>query len=154
LPHIARHLIQRNRPISVYRLCGMPIQSCGQSVSAPRVKAGARLNAHTELRGKHQRSARKATHRNQPIARYVIQRISNPRFSSAMAASCDVASNMCQALLLGQRAAWVLHPGVRPRAAVRAVSVRPHTEPAQHGARGGGVARVAGAYTRQLFSST
>jgi hypothetical protein len=33
----------------------MPIQSCGQSVSAPRVKAGAMLNAHTELRAKRQR---------------------------------------------------------------------------------------------------
>ena len=32
-----------NRPISVYRLGEMPIQSCGQNVSAPRGKAGARL---------------------------------------------------------------------------------------------------------------
>jgi hypothetical protein len=38
-----------NRPISVYRLGEMPTQSCGQSVSAPRVKAVVRLNAHTEL---------------------------------------------------------------------------------------------------------
>jgi WD40 repeat protein len=30
----------------------MPMQSCGQSVSAPRGKAGARLNALTELRTK------------------------------------------------------------------------------------------------------
>ena len=45
-------------PVSVYRLGEMPIQSCGLSVSAPRGKAGARLNAHTELRAKHQRSAR------------------------------------------------------------------------------------------------
>ena len=43
---------EHNRPISVYRLGGMPIQSCVQSVSAPRGKAGARLNAHTELRAK------------------------------------------------------------------------------------------------------
>jgi hypothetical protein len=46
------------RPISVYRLGEMPIQSCGQSVSARRGKAGARLNAHTELQTQHQRSAR------------------------------------------------------------------------------------------------
>jgi len=56
-----------NRPISVYRLGEMPIQSCGQSVSAPRGKAGARLNAHTELRAKRQRSAREAIYRNRPI---------------------------------------------------------------------------------------
>jgi hypothetical protein len=37
-----------NTPISVYRLGEMPIQSRRQSVSAPRRKAGARLNAHTE----------------------------------------------------------------------------------------------------------
>jgi hypothetical protein len=41
-----------NRPISVYRLIEMPIQSCGQSVSVPRGKAGIKLNAHTELRAK------------------------------------------------------------------------------------------------------
>jgi len=57
-----------NRPISVYRLGEMPIQSCGQSVSAPRENAGARLNAHTELRTKRQRSAPEAIYRNQPIA--------------------------------------------------------------------------------------
>jgi hypothetical protein len=45
----------------------MPIQSCGQNVSAPRGKAGARLNAHTELRAKRQRSAREAIYRNRPI---------------------------------------------------------------------------------------
>jgi len=56
-----------NRPISVYRLGGMPIQSCGQSVSAPRGKAGVRLNAHTELRAKRQRSAQEAIYRNRPI---------------------------------------------------------------------------------------
>jgi hypothetical protein len=39
-----------NRPISVYRMGEMPIRSGGQSVSAPRRKTGARLNAHTELR--------------------------------------------------------------------------------------------------------
>ena len=44
----------------------MPIQSCGQSVSAPRGKAGDRLNAHTELRAKRQRSAREAIYRNRP----------------------------------------------------------------------------------------
>ena len=56
-----------NRPISVYRLGEMPIQSCGQSVSAPRGKAGARLNAHTELRTKRQRSAPKAVYRYRPV---------------------------------------------------------------------------------------
>jgi len=54
-------------PISVYRLGEMPIQSCEQSVSAPRGKAGARLSAHTELRAKRQRSAREVTYRNRPI---------------------------------------------------------------------------------------
>ena len=38
----------------------MPIQSCGQSVSAPRGQAGVMLNAHTELRAERQRSAREA----------------------------------------------------------------------------------------------
>ena len=42
--------VSGNRPVSVYRLDEMPIQSCGHSVSAPCGKAGARLNAHTELR--------------------------------------------------------------------------------------------------------
>ena len=56
-----------NRPISVYRLGEMPIQSCGQRVSAPRGKAGARLNAHTELRAKRQRLARDYIYRNWPI---------------------------------------------------------------------------------------
>jgi hypothetical protein len=56
-----------NSPISVYRLGEMPIQSCGQCVSAPRGEAGARLNAHTELRIKHQRSAREAIYRIRPI---------------------------------------------------------------------------------------
>ena len=56
-----------NRPISVFRLDEMPIQSCGQSVSVPRGKAGVRLNAHTELRAKRQHSAREAIYRNRPI---------------------------------------------------------------------------------------
>ena len=56
-----------NRPISVYRLGEMPIHSCGQTVSAPRGKAGDRLNARTELRAKRQRSAREAICRNRPI---------------------------------------------------------------------------------------
>jgi len=75
----------RNRPISVYRLGEMPIQSCGQSGSAPRRKAGARLNAHTELPAKRQRSAREAIYRNRPIVSlHVIrvQRIRNPRLLS------------------------------------------------------------------------
>jgi len=53
--------------MSVYLLSEMPIQSCGQSVSAPRGKAGASLNAHTELRAKRQRSAWEAIYRNRPI---------------------------------------------------------------------------------------
>jgi CBS domain-containing protein len=57
----------QNRPISVCRLGEMPTQSCGRSVHAPRVKVGARLNAHTELRAKRQRSARGAIYRNGPI---------------------------------------------------------------------------------------
>ena len=56
-----------NWPISVYRLGEMPIQSCGQSVSARRVKAGAGLNAHTELWVKRQRSARETIYRNRLI---------------------------------------------------------------------------------------
>jgi hypothetical protein len=56
-----------NRTISVYRLGEMPIQNCGQSVSARRVKAVAGLNAHTELRAKRQRSAWEAIYRNRPI---------------------------------------------------------------------------------------
>jgi len=57
-PCLVRHLALetgKNRLISVYRPGEMPIQSCGQSVSALHVKAGARLNAHTELRAKRQR---------------------------------------------------------------------------------------------------
>jgi hypothetical protein len=55
------------RPISVYRLGEMPIQSCGQSVSARRGNVGVRSNAHTELQAKRQRSAREAIYRNWPI---------------------------------------------------------------------------------------
>jgi hypothetical protein len=39
----------------------MPIQSCGQCVGAPRGKAGAWSNAHTELRAKCNRSAREGS---------------------------------------------------------------------------------------------
>jgi hypothetical protein len=60
--------VASNRPISVYRLGETPIQRCGQSVSAPRVKAGATLNAHTELWAKRQRLARKAIYRNRPFS--------------------------------------------------------------------------------------
>jgi hypothetical protein len=56
-----------NRPTSVYRLGEMPTQRCGQSVSDPRGKAGAMLNAHTELRTKRQRSAREAIYRNRTM---------------------------------------------------------------------------------------
>jgi len=59
--------IGSNMPISVYRLGEMPIQSCGQGVSAQRGKAGAWLNAHTELWAKRQRSAREVIYRNRPI---------------------------------------------------------------------------------------
>jgi hypothetical protein len=45
----------------------MPIQSCGQSFSTPRGKAGFRLNAHTELRSERQRLARQAIYRNRPV---------------------------------------------------------------------------------------
>jgi len=62
-----RHGMPFNTPISVYRLGEMPTQTCGQSVSAPRGKAGDRLNAHTELRAKRLRSAREAIYRNRPI---------------------------------------------------------------------------------------
>ena len=58
--------VLRNGPISVYRLDEMPIQSCRQTVSALRGKAGAMLNAHTELRAKRQRLAREAMYRNRP----------------------------------------------------------------------------------------
>jgi len=64
-----------NRPISVYRLGEMPIQTCGQSVSTPRVKAGASFNAHTELRAKRQRSAREAIYRNRPIETSALVRM-------------------------------------------------------------------------------
>jgi len=60
-------LSTKNRPISVYRLGEMPIQSCGQLVSAPREKARVRLNALGELREMRQRSAREAIYRNRPI---------------------------------------------------------------------------------------
>jgi hypothetical protein len=56
-----------NRPVSVYRQGDMPIQRCGQSASAACGKAGARLNAHTELRAKRQRSAREAIYRDRPV---------------------------------------------------------------------------------------
>ena len=71
IPFISRDegpaCVSTNRPMSVYRLGEMHTQSCGQSVSAPRGKAGARLNAHTELRTKRQRSAREAIYRIRPI---------------------------------------------------------------------------------------
>jgi len=62
--------LRYNKPISVHRLGEMPIQSCGQSVSAPRGKAGARLNANTELRAKRVRSAREAIYRIRPIVHW------------------------------------------------------------------------------------
>ena len=65
---ISVRVLVLDRPISVYRLGEMPIQSCGQSVSASRRKAGARLNAHTEMRAMRlQRSAREVIYRNLPI---------------------------------------------------------------------------------------
>ena len=50
----------------------MPIHSCGQSVSAPRGKAGVRLNAHTELRAKRQRLAREAIYRNRLLFIFLL----------------------------------------------------------------------------------
>ena len=55
----------------------MPIQSCGQSVSSPRGKAGARLNAHTELRAKRQRSAREVIYRHRLIQVTRVQIVAN-----------------------------------------------------------------------------
>ena len=71
-----------NRPISAYRLGEIPIQSCGQSVSAPRGTAGARLNAHTELRAKCERSAREAIYRNRPISGMPYPMAPPPSFSA------------------------------------------------------------------------
>jgi hypothetical protein len=75
----ARHVIdthaepsELNRPISLYRLRETPVQNCEQSVSAPRGKARARFNAHTEMRAKRQRSAREAIYRYRPIASYDV----------------------------------------------------------------------------------
>ena len=62
-----RYSMAFDRPISVYRLSEMPIQSCRQSVSAPRGKASSRLIAHTELRTKRQRLTREAIYRNRPL---------------------------------------------------------------------------------------
>jgi len=77
-------------PISVYRLSEIPIQSCGQSLSAPRSKAGARLNAHKELRAKRQRSARKPIYRNRPIARTTAKwEPYRPNFVDARDCQCD-----------------------------------------------------------------
>ena len=56
-----------NRPITVYCLGESPIHSLRQSVSARRGRAGARLNAHEQLRTKRQRSAREAIYRNRRI---------------------------------------------------------------------------------------
>ena len=69
-----------NRPNSVYRLGEMPIQSCGQSASAPRGKAGARMNAHAELRAKRQRSVWEVIYRNRPI----LDSLTHCRFNSAL----------------------------------------------------------------------
>jgi hypothetical protein len=76
-----------NRPISVYRLAEMPIQSCGQSVSAPRVKAGARLNAHTELRANRQRSAREVIYQNRPVP--VLAQIHRESLSSRVSSEIE-----------------------------------------------------------------
>jgi hypothetical protein len=72
-----------NGPISVYRLGEMPIHSCGQSDSAPRGKAGARLNAHTELRAMRQRSAQEAIYRNPKSAYFWQTRPAAARFMKA-----------------------------------------------------------------------
>jgi hypothetical protein len=61
----------------------MPIQSFGQSVSAPRGKAGARLNAHTELRAKCQRSAHESGRLVECPYRFAGK-------ASALGAGCDI----------------------------------------------------------------
>ena len=53
--------VSSNRPISEYRLGEMSILSFGQSVSVPRGKAGARLNAHTQLRSVSARHRKRCT---------------------------------------------------------------------------------------------
>jgi hypothetical protein len=85
-----------NRPISVYRLCEMPIQSCGQGVSAPRGKAGARLNAHTELRAKRQRSAREAIYRNRPVEKHALNVASTrPTLNVPSSSACLYGHSQC-----------------------------------------------------------
>jgi hypothetical protein len=54
-------------PISVHRMSQMPIQGCGQNVSALRGKADARLSVNNELRAKRQPSARESIYRSRPI---------------------------------------------------------------------------------------
>jgi hypothetical protein len=132
--HITKRCIS-NRPISVYRLVEMSIQSCGQSVSAPRVKAGARLNAHTELRAKHQRSARSAIYRNPKIRNRPIICTGPYRWD------CTEDALMAQLaardpLGLGLPSVWAL------RLIRRLLSWDPTDRP------------TAGAYTRSLLSST
>jgi hypothetical protein len=67
------------------------MQSCRQSISAPREKAGARLNAQTESRTKRQRSAREAKYRSRPIGheewwsqRYQALVVSSPCISGGV----------------------------------------------------------------------
>ena len=74
--HLTRRVLP-NSPISVYRRGEIPIQSRGQSVSAPRGTAGARLKAHTELRTMRQRSAREAMYRNRSIQLTVMENVAN-----------------------------------------------------------------------------
>ena len=63
-----------NRLTSVCRLGEMPVQSWGQSDSASRGKAGARLNAHTVLRMTRQRTSQEAIYRNQPLVNGILRR--------------------------------------------------------------------------------
>ena len=118
-----------NRPISVYRLGGMPIQSCGQSVSAPHGKAGARLIAHTScVHG--EASARRGTQYTE------IGMLLKPSAVNPVSTWGQVT---CTAL---PRAVLVLKRDDIPQVG------------ALHPAPAGQVARQPGAYTRPLVSST
>jgi hypothetical protein len=88
-----------NRPISVFRLGAMPIQRCGQSVSAPRGKAGAWMNADTELGTTRRVSAQ----RGKGYTEIGLSRVN------------DVAGGVWQALVHGA-SEQAVHDQVRPAA--------------------------------------
>ena len=99
-----------------------------QSVSAPRGKAGARLNAHTELRTKRQRSAREAIYRNRPIA---PPHLIAGQHATAAANCGDVTDE--GTLPRGER----YEVGVEPAAAHREVPAEGAVEEVDGGAGGG-----------------